>query len=159
MTKIEEENQQPIISIQHLKSFINDNLLSSHEIENLDNNSVFACGANKTDENLAVVLTTKNLLNNYIKQSNLGDLFICADGTYRLSNLDYPLLTLGTIDLNRKLQFQYSILNSSLIFVVSFATTVTESNQTYSCLIESTLEAIKVLDLNVNLTPKYRRLI
>jgi len=32
---------------------------------------------------------------------------------------------------------------------------VTESNQTYSCLVESTLEAIKALDSNVNLTPKY----
>ena len=32
---------------------------------------------------------------------------------------------------------------------------MTESNQTYSCLVESTLEAIKALDSNVNLTPKY----
>ena len=116
-SKVEEdEESQPIISIQHLKNFINENLLSAEEIEAVDNDSVFVCGADKNDDNLTVVLTTKNLLGNYLKSSKIGELFICVDGTYRLNDLGYPLLTLGTVDLNKKLH----ISNILFFFKIKF---------------------------------------
>jgi len=47
-------------------------------------------------------LTTKNLIYNIVKQNLSNVTHICVDGTYKLNNLGYPTIVIGTLDLHRK---------------------------------------------------------
>jgi len=98
-----------IFNMDQMQKFINDSL-SERELLNLNNDSVFVANALTHENNLTVVLTTKNLLLNCYKQSLDGEKYWCVDGTYNLNNINYPSLILGTVDNNKKLHIS-KILN------------------------------------------------
>jgi len=98
-------NNCSIFNLEQLKAYARDNCLSSLEIQNINTNTVFVPGYIEEGEHISVVLTTKNLLSNYLKQSKIHGKFWCVDGTYRLNKIEYPSIVLGTIDNNRKLHF------------------------------------------------------
>ena len=61
-----------------LKAYARDNCLSSLEIQNINTNTVFVPGYIEEGEHISVVLTTKNLLSNNLKQSKLHGKFLCV---------------------------------------------------------------------------------
>jgi len=117
LAKKDEDNIKPIVSLQHLKNFIQENFLSPEEIQRIDENAIFVCGNFASQESFTTVLTTKSLLRNYIKQSLCADSFFCLDGTYRLNILGHPLLILGTVDLAKKFHISKKLINFRLIFL------------------------------------------
>jgi len=101
---------EEIFNIFQLQEFINNNTLSARELQNIEGNTAFVCGSLQTEEEFVAVLTTKNLLQNYVKQGKSREKFLCLDGTYSLNEKRYPSLILGTVDSNRN--FHLSIFYS-----------------------------------------------
>mgnify|MGYP001268922713 CR=1 FL=1 len=92
---------EEILNIFQLQEFIANNTLSARELQNIEGNTAFVCGSLQTEEEFVAVLTTKNLLQNYVKQGKSREKFLCLDGTYSLNEKRYPSLILGTVDSNR----------------------------------------------------------
>ena len=95
-----------------MQSFAKEHTPTQEQLISQDSDKVFVCGAETNEEGVTIVLTTKNLLNNYYKQAISQDSFLCTDGTYRLNNIRYPSLVVGTVDINRKFhlgKFSYII--------------------------------------------------
>jgi len=101
MDKQAKEASQNIFNLYQLQQFIANNTLSLQELNNIEPNTVFVCGNLQSEQDFTAVLTTKNLLLNYVKQGKVQEKFICLDGTYSLNNINYPSLILGTVDSNR----------------------------------------------------------
>jgi len=60
-------------------------------------------GYNLNPDNFCMVFTSKHLLNNILRQAIVGSTrYLCLDGTYKLTVLEYPLLVFGTQDSSHK---------------------------------------------------------
>ena len=94
--------EQMVYNMNELKSFIEQNSPSHEQFSALGFDRPFVCGQISDTDNITLIMTTKNLLENYYKQSQCSSKFLCLDGTYRLNNLRYPSLILGTVDIERK---------------------------------------------------------
>jgi len=76
--------------------------ISDGSFDSLNWNQPFVADFEIYEDNFFSFATTKNLIYNFIKQEQTNFNRLCADGTYKLNNLGYPLIVLGTIDLHRK---------------------------------------------------------
>jgi len=92
-----------LINIQQMRNLIADNSLTDGEFLQLNPDSISVVGSDQTEDRFTIILSTKSLLLNCYKQSQSGVKFLALNGTYRLNNIRYPSIILGTVDSNRKL--------------------------------------------------------
>ena len=104
----------PITNIHELKTETMRSTFNAIELQNIAQDTVFVAGSHFAENNFCVCLISKALLKNYITQGKHAPRFLAIDGTYKLNNLMYPTLILGTVDVNRK--FHLDI----LFFLVKF---------------------------------------
>ena len=71
-------------------------------LKNIADDTVLVAGSKFTENKFYIVLTSKVLLKNYITQGKYAPRFLAIDGTYKLNDLMYPTLVLGTVDVNRR---------------------------------------------------------
>ena len=100
----EKDIQEPtlIVNINELKGEVHRNTFSAEDVKNLSDDTVFVAGSQFIDNKFCIVLTSKILLNRYMIQRKFSPGFLAMDGTYRLNELRYPTLVLGTVDVHRK---------------------------------------------------------
>jgi len=91
-----------IWNIEEFKKEISKHIFTNSNLSLLPDDLMFIVGSYFENNNFTVVLTSKNLLRNYVSQATLGPSLFVLDGTYKLNDLQYPTLVLGTIDKNRK---------------------------------------------------------
>lgn len=107
-----------IVSISQLESFLIQHYINNIPLNQLDSfsfNDPIISGYNITGKAFSSFITSKNLLLNVVKQTAaIGVTFISADATYKLNQLGYPTVIIGTCDLNRKFHLGKSFLISYL---------------------------------------------
>jgi len=91
-----------VVNIAELKAEVARNTFGTQELSMLSENTVFVAGSYFDDNDFCVVLTSKSLLSKFILQRNHALSFLAVDGTYKLNDVKFPTLVLGTVDLNRK---------------------------------------------------------
>ena len=104
-SKIKNENDLDMKNINDLKDWLNQHYQANANDESflsLDWNEPFVANFRIYQDNFVAFCTTKNLVYNIVKQQSMDTAFICADGTYKLNNLGYPTLIVGTVDLQRR---------------------------------------------------------
>ena len=90
------------MNINELKIEAQRAIFDAEGLANLTEDTVFVAGSKFIDNKFCVVLTSKTLIKNYIIQGKYAPKFVAIDGTYKLNQLMYPTLILGTVDVNRK---------------------------------------------------------
>ena len=78
-------------------------LIKRFNNENREDHDAMIIGHNLDPENFCLVFTSSCLLKNIIHQALTSSVrYMRLDGTYKLNILGYPLLIVGTQDLNHK---------------------------------------------------------
>lgn len=91
-----------VVNMNELKAEVQRASFADDELSNIPEDTVFVAGSHFTENKFCVVLTSKTLLKNYLTQGKYAPRFLAVDGTYKLNDLKYPTLVLGTVDVNRK---------------------------------------------------------
>ena len=95
-------------------------------------NETIIIGYNINPEDFCLVFSSRLLLNNIIHQASAGPTrYICLDGTYKLTVLGYPLVVVGTQDLNHKFR------------LIAIALVRHEREEDYKFILESIKSAVQ----------------
>lgn len=77
---------------------INFLVLTESNLDSLEYNDPFVTTFEECDSNFFAFFSTKNLLGNLKKQASNDFSYISMDGTFKLNNLSYPTIVIGTVD-------------------------------------------------------------
>ena len=124
--KKNEAESNNIYNLEDLKRFVDPKLLKNEEdLLNINYDEPFYLGLDEKNNDFICFATTKNLLLNLKKQSEINFSFLNIDGTYRLNELSYPTIVVGTVDNDRRFKLGCSI-NFFFLFVKLFDKLVLE---------------------------------
>ena len=119
---------------QELQNWIN-SLYFKIEEENFKDfswDAPFIADYEMKNDDFIIMVTTKNSLQNIIKQDLCGHSLIVLDGTYNLNEPGYPTIVVGTIDLHKKFHLGNTLsLNLINLLLVAYVITTTENESTY----------------------------
>ena len=76
--------------------------VESDSFKSLSWDSPFVPDFEIKDENFVIMIITKSLLQNLLKQANSDSSLLSIDATYNLNQPGYPTIVVGKIDLHRK---------------------------------------------------------
>jgi len=130
------ENRRKISQLKyssHNKDPINSNICNAKELQewleshhqlnivdesfnSLNWNEPFISSYEIYEDNFYSFATTKNLIYNIVKTDVSNITPIVIDGTYKLNNLGYPTIVLGTVDLQRKFHLSKFVFFNLLSF-------------------------------------------
>lgn len=111
----EEAGANLIVNVDELKKEAQRTSFNDEQIGQLSRNTCFVAGSYFDGDNFAVVLTSKMLLENSFNQGNCYPRLLAVDGTYKLNNVKFPTLVIGTTDINRKFHLGTMLFFFSLI--------------------------------------------
>jgi len=101
--KSEEQNESIAIeNIEELKKEVSKLTFDVKKLPTITSTNLFVAGSQFIDDDFTIILTSKALLDNYVMQGKHAPKFLCIDGTYKLNEIRYPTIIVGTVDKERK---------------------------------------------------------
>ena len=102
------DQEKVLINIEELKNEVLKYPHSDAIPKNIPNETFFYAGSSIDQNEFIVALTSKGPLGDYIPQTKVGPSSPPIDATYKLNNLKYPTIILGTVDKTRKFHLSNS---------------------------------------------------
>jgi hypothetical protein len=146
-TTKEDSNFNNTIVIEEINKYLEMHLLNPQLIKDVNKDffvSRYRLGTGTDNDPFQIVFSSKFMINYLKKQqtnnNNIG--IIGLDGTYKISNLNYPLLVLTVPDIAHH------------TYPVAFSLSSSESQDAYSYFLEGVNDAFKTI-FNTDYTPSY----